>query len=63
MCIYDPCLYVLSKCYLFFYFLAQTVPGFVAGLKPMVATQGRTARFEVEVSGNPSPNITWYLFA
>ena len=38
---------------------AATMPVFNQGLMPMSAVQGRTAKFEVDVSGNPSPKISW----
>ena len=39
---------------------AARVPEFLTGLKPVQAVQGRQARFEVEVDGQPPPTITWY---
>ncbi len=36
------------------------MPEFTSGLRPVQAVQGRNAKFEVEVDGQPPPTITWY---
>ncbi|XP_055900297.1 twitchin-like isoform X6 [Biomphalaria glabrata] len=39
---------------------AAEVPEFTSGLRKIQAVEGRTARFECEVSGNPKPDIQWF---
>jgi serine/threonine protein kinase len=39
---------------------AATLPEIVQALKPVTCAQGKAARFEVVVRGQPAPEITWY---
>lgn len=39
---------------------AATIPEFVSGLKKCHAQQGKSAKFECEVSGSPTPDIQWF---
>jgi len=39
---------------------AATPPEIVQGLKKITCSQGKSARFEVKVHGQPAPEITWY---
>ncbi|XP_076471204.1 twitchin-like [Babylonia areolata] len=39
---------------------AAVVPEFHAGLRKIAAVEGKTARFECEVSGQPPPDVVWY---
>ncbi|KAL8579176.1 hypothetical protein ACOMHN_010760 [Nucella lapillus] len=39
---------------------AAVVPEFTQGLRKMAAVEGKTARFECEVSGQPKPDVQWY---
>ncbi|KAL8565325.1 hypothetical protein ACOMHN_029021 [Nucella lapillus] len=39
---------------------AAVTPEFTTGLRKMAAVEGKTARFECEVSGQPPPDIQWF---
>ncbi|GFR58139.1 twitchin [Elysia marginata] len=39
---------------------AAEVPEFTSGLKKVQAVEGKSARFECTVAGNPKPDIQWY---
>lgn len=39
---------------------AARAPEFLSGLRDVQAVQGRQARLEVRVDGQPPPTITWY---
>uniref|UniRef100_A0A0B7BN15 Uncharacterized protein n=1 Tax=Arion vulgaris TaxID=1028688 RepID=A0A0B7BN15_9EUPU len=39
---------------------AAEIPEFTMGLRKVQAVQGKSARFECDVSGNPKPDIQWY---
>ncbi|CAL1540886.1 unnamed protein product, partial [Lymnaea stagnalis] len=39
---------------------AADVPEFTSGLRKLQAVEGKSARFECEVSGNPKPDIQWF---
>lgn len=39
--------------------IAAVVPEFTSGLRKVAAVEGKTARFECEVSGQPKPDIQW----
>ncbi|KAK3703484.1 hypothetical protein RRG08_024788 [Elysia crispata] len=39
---------------------AAEVPEFISGLKKVQAVEGKSARFECTVAGNPKPDIQWY---
>jgi len=38
---------------------AATVPQIVQGLKKLTCAQGKAARFEAVIHGQPAPEITW----
>ncbi|XP_071104533.1 twitchin-like isoform X3 [Haliotis cracherodii] len=39
---------------------AAVIPEFTSGLRKVQAVQGKSARFECEVSGTPKPDIQWF---
>lgn len=39
---------------------AAKLPEFLKTMKPVNAVQGKTAKFEVEIVGNPTPTVTWF---
>nr|KAG5709145.1 hypothetical protein BaRGS_028601 [Batillaria attramentaria] len=39
---------------------AAVVPEFTSGLRKVAAVEGKSARFECEVTGQPKPDIQWY---
>jgi len=39
---------------------AATVPQIAEGLKKVTCAQGKAARFEAVIHGQPSPQVTWY---
>jgi len=39
---------------------AATVPQIVQGLKKITCAQGKAARFEAVIHGQPAPEITWF---
>lgn len=43
-----------------YFVTAAVVPEIVQGLKKTTCAQGKSARFEVKVHGQPAPEITWY---
>lgn len=40
-------------------FSAGTAPNIASGLEKVQAAEGRSARFEIEVDGQPPPEISW----
>ena len=49
----------LKLCYSNFLLAAAVVPEFASGLHKVAAVEGKSARFECEVSGQPKPDIQW----
>ena len=49
----------LKLCHSNFLLAAAVVPEFVSGLHKVAAVEGKSARFECEVSGQPKPDIQW----
>lgn len=39
---------------------AATVPQIMQGLKKITCSQGKAARFEAVIHGQPTPEITWF---
>jgi len=39
---------------------AATMPQIAEGLKKITCAQGKAARFEAVIHGQPAPQITWY---
>ena len=44
----------------FKFFAAVVKPEIISPLKPCQAAEGKTAKFEIEVDGNPKPEVTWF---
>ena len=44
-----------------FFVLAAKLPEIKSHIKPCTAVQGKSARFEVEIDGQPPPEISWYV--
>jgi len=38
-----------------------TSPTIDSPLKPVVVTEGETAKFMVKIHGEPTPSVTWYV--
>jgi len=39
---------------------AATVPQIIEGLKKITCAQGKAARFEAVIRGQPAPVVTWF---
>ena len=44
---------------LFEYFVAAVAPEITQGLRDIQTVAGKTATFELEVTGNPKPEVQW----
>lgn len=44
---------------LFEYFAAAVAPEITQGLRDIQTVAGKTATFELEVTGNPKPEVQW----
>jgi len=42
---------------------AATVPQIMQGLKKVTCSQGKAARFEAVIHGQPTPEITWFDYS
>ena len=54
------CYLKIGMSYAFCVFLAARLPEFVTSLQDVKAVQGRAAKFEVVIEGQPKPEVTWF---